>query len=202
MANRNNALCSRDDPADDGQVTVRPLLFVLLLCLASAGAQADDHVDPEADQIDPVATPSLDLKLRYDPAPDREEQAWGALKVTAKLDSTQIYLDGVPIGTGQALRAQVLPGLHLLEARLPSGRKLDSSVLIRPGQLVEYEVNIGNQKGQDAYLVLMNVVALVATTVVGSAMAMDGSTPIPTDMPGLTTGLDAMKSGNRQLPRP
>ena len=178
------------------------LCLVLLLLLAPSGALAGDNETETTEEAAPQAAPSLDLTLRYDPTPDREEQAWGALKVTAKLESTQIYLDDEPIGTGQALRGQVLPGLHLLEARLPSGKKLSTSVLIRPRQMVEYEVNIGNQKGEDAYLVLMNVVALVATTALGSAMAIDGSTPITTDMPGLTTGLDVMKSGNRQLPRP
>lgn len=187
-------------------MTARSLSLLLVFVLASASAGADDAPAAAADEAlleaPAAAAPSLDLTLRYDPTPDRDQQAWGALKVTAKLESTQIYLDGVAIGTGHALRGQVLPGLHLLEARLPSGKRLSSSVLVRPGQMVEYEVNIGNKQGEDAYLVLMNVVALVATTLVGSAMAVDGSTPIPTDMPGLTTGLDAMKSGNRQLPRP
>ncbi len=178
------------------------LCLAFLLVLAPAGARAGDEEAEPTEEATPEAAPSLDLTLRYDSTPNREEQAWGALKVTAKVESTQIYLDDEPIGTGKALRAQVLPGLHVLEARLPSGKKLSASVLIRPGQMVEYEVNIGNKKGEDAYLVLMNVVSLIATTVLGTALAIDGSTPITTDMPGLTTGLDAMKSGNRQLPRP
>ena len=182
---------------------MRANLYVLCLLLAIPGSAlaGDDGPTP----IAPAATepPSLDLQLRYDPtASSREEQAWGALKVSAKVDSTQIYLDGEPIGTGNALRSQVLPGLHVLEARLPSGRTLSKSVLIRPGSLVTYEVNIGSKKGEEAYIALMNVVSLLASTALGSAMAIEGSVPIHSDMPGLMTGLDAMKSGNRQLPRP
>lgn len=177
------------------------LLLMLALALPTGAAAGD--AEPDEAPAEAEAPPkALDLTLRYDPKRSREDMAWGAIKVIAKVESTQIYLDGEPIGTGQALRTNVMPGLHVLEARLPSGRKLSTSVLVRPGARVEYEVNLGSKKGEDAYIVLMNVVSLLATTLVGSAMAVEGSVPITTDMPGLTTGLDAMKSGNRQLPRP
>ena len=178
---------------------MRIVALLLALLLASPGAWAGEDDAPAAA---PAEAPKLDLTLKYDPTPSREEQAWGAIKVTAKIDSTQIYLDGEPIGTGQALRSKVMPGLHVLEARLPSGKALSTSVLVRPGSLLEYSVNIGSKKGEDAYIVLMNVVSIIASTVIGSAMAVEGNTPIETDMPGLMTGQDAISSGNRQLPRP
>lgn len=191
------------------------LLLSLLLCapisaIADDGeaaseteAPADSSPTTEAPATETPGEPTLDLSLHRDPTKASDEEVWwGALRVTAKLDTTMLYLDGEFIGEGKALRDRISPGVHLLEGRLASGRKMTSSVLVRPGHVVSYEVHMGDKTGEQAYAVLLNVAAIVAATAFGTAAAIDGSQPIPTDMPGLVTPLDALKAGNRDVERP
>jgi hypothetical protein len=192
---------------------VSPLLLAAALC-APVPTMAQDAPPPESapsappsDAPDEAAPdeavgPSLDLVLHRDPTLGREDQSWGAVRVTAKLDTTMIYLDGTFLGEGKALLDRVIPGVHLLEAKLASGRSMRASILVRPGSVVDYAVHLGDRDGEKAYAVLMNVVAIVGSIVAGSTAASTGNVPIPTDAPGLITGQDAMKAGNTKLPRP
>jgi len=162
---------------------------------------------PPAAEPDPPATdtapPALDLTLRRDPTVGTEQEVWwGAVRVTAKLDTTKIYLDGEFIGDGTALKDRVQPGVHTLEATLASGRRMVSSVLVRPGALVEYEVHMGSKEGEKAYTTLLNVAAIALSTAVGTINAVNGDQPIQSDIPGLITPTDALKSGNRSVQRP
>jgi|GEM_PF-5235197 len=179
------------------------LILLGLLCALPATTLAQDEAAASPQPAEsPAVGPPLDLVLHRDPTEGRQDQAWGAVRVVAKLESTMLYLDGEFIGSGTALRDRVIPGVHLLEGKLASGRKMAASILVRPGAIVDYSVHIGAKEGEKAYAVLMNIAAIVGTTLVGSAAASSGSQAIQSDVPGLITGQDTMKSGNKQLPRP
>ncbi len=171
---------------------------------ADASPEAPPSEDAPSDDGPSVApAPSLDLTLHRDPTTASDQEVWwGAVRVTAKLDTTKIFLDGEFIGEGAALKDRVQPGVHTLEATLASGRRLVSSVLVRPGALVEYEVHMGTKQGEKAYTTLLNVAAIALSTAVSTINAVNGDQPIQSDVPGLITPGDAMKSGNRRTPRP
>lgn len=171
--------------------------------LAQESSFEDDPADPSSEPASDEEKPPLDLTLHRKPTSAAPGDAWwGGVRVQAKLDTTQLYLDGEFIGEGTGLRDHVAPGVHILEARLASGRQMVASVFVRPGAVVDYAVHIGDAEGDQAYAVLMNIASILAMTAIGSATATEGNQPIRTDMPGLMTPTDALKSGNRQVERP
>lgn len=190
-----------------------PLLGLLLIVSPTAEAEEDAPAQeatsedaataPASEPTSNAAGASLDLVLRdHTTSAASGDVWWGGVRVEAEIDTTQLYLDGEFIGEGTGLRDRVAPGVHTLEARLASGRRLVASVLVRPGAVVDYAVHIGEAEGDKAYAVLMNIASVLTMTAVGSVTATEGNQPITTDMPGLMTPTDALKSGNRQVELP
>lgn len=183
-----------------------PLLALSLLCLPLA-AEAQDEPPVEETEVTseseaPSPAPTLDLTLRTDPFAPGSDMDHGAVRITAKLESTQLFLDGEYMGTGTALIDRVMPGPHDVEGRLPSGRKLSRTVFLHAGTLVSVELAFGDQKTEDVVRVVSDVLSTVAGVVGTSINATQGRAAIRTDMPGLMRSMDAIASGDRTMPRP
>lgn len=180
-------------------------LLTLPAPLLAQEAPAEPVEETEATEAtsEPEApAPTLDLTLRTDPFAPGSDMDHGAVRITAKLESTQLYLDGEYMGTGTALIDRVMPGPHDVEGRLPSGRKLSRTVFLHAGTMVSVELAFGDQKGEDVVKVVSNVLSMVAGVVGTSINATQGRAAIQTDMPGLVRSMDAISSGDRTMPRP
>ena len=183
------------------------LLALSLLTLPLAAEAQDEPPVEEAEEAEEASVseapaPTLDLTLRTDPFAPGSDMDHGAVRITAKLESTQLYLDGEYMGTGTALIDRVMPGPHDVEGRLPSGRKLSRTVFLHAGTMVSVELAFGDQKTEDVVKVVSDVLSTVAGVLGTSLNATQGRASIQTDMPGLMRSMDAISSGDRTMPRP
>jgi len=68
--------------------------------------------------------------------------ASGQVRVLSNLDDTAITLNGEPIGTAPAFKADVPPGTHVVAARTPGGARASKQIEVRAGEVTTVSLEL------------------------------------------------------------
>ncbi|MFT7580125.1 MAG: hypothetical protein ACI9MR_001792 [Myxococcota bacterium] len=106
----------------------------------------------------------------------------GEVRILANVADASIFFDGIDMGLAPVTQTGVKPGVHLVEARSPSGLTATKQVEVTKGQTVVVRLEL--QAMLNANLAKVRIVASVAT----ARISVDGAASVAT--PHTATGLE------------